>query len=126
MDRKAELIERNRRLSETRSLRMRAERQRELFRLRPFADASNKTETFLIAGAYHDLIWRGVPREFSSRAPGNLRVFESARPPYSAVSFRDYPPELMLDDILKGLIFLEELYRDEIRQLKRLRPWWRR
>lgn len=124
MDIRAELAERGNKLSEVQRLRNRVERQGDLYRLRPFAEESNVAETLLIAGAYHDLISKGVPREFSARGLGEYVAFKTMQPPYTTASFPDYPPEIMLDGILKGLIYLEELYRDEIQQLKGARRWW--
>lgn len=126
MDSRTELAEREKKLFETQDLRKRVERQRDLYRLRPFAEDANDGEVLLIAGAYHDLIWAGVPLRFSARSHGSFAVFKNVRPPYTTASFPDYPPEVMLDDILKELIYLEELYKDEIRQLKGMgRPWKR-
>lgn len=125
MDIREELAERDKKVSEAQALRKRVERKRDLYRLRPFADDSNGAEALLIAAACHDLISKGVPRQFSARALGNYGVVKDARPPYTTASFPDYPLEIMLDDILKGLIYLEELYREEIRQLKRMRRWWK-
>lgn len=112
------------RLRKIKNLTGQIEDQREMLRLRPFSDDENMAAVLSIATLYHELIWEGVPSRFNAQAPGNYQVLKSTRPPYTKASFPNYPPEIMLDDILKGLIFLDEVIRDEGGFEKRQNRWW--